>query len=134
MKSKNFKKINKYKDKFKQKKFFGAVALTMLVFAGGVLAVPTTEDDSLNNFSSCGNFNAISSHADEIIKTENLSLPENFDYIHELNKEFVKNTSYEEFLLNDDTSNESVKKECYRVGNKFLRTSQDVHTTEEAIE
>lgn len=125
------KREKKHKSKFKQKKFFGAIALAMLIFAGGALAIPTNDDGNYGNLSSYGDFNAIQNHAGEIIKMENLALPEDFDYIKELNKEFVKDTSYEKLSLNEDALKEAIKAGDYEAWKEALGGTAEIIPKEE---
>jgi hypothetical protein len=107
-------KNKKSKSKFKKRKLFGAVALAMLIFAGGALAVPTNDDGNSKNVSSYGDFNMIQNHAGEIIKMQNLALPEDFDYLKELNNEFTKDVFHERSLLNESILKEYIKAGDYK--------------------
>jgi hypothetical protein len=85
------------KSKKKGKKFLGTFLISLLAIVGGVTALPLSENIKPGNLS-FNNFKQIQNNPTQFLKMGNLALPQNFDYIEELNKEFAKNSPYNELL------------------------------------
>jgi len=72
------------------KKFFKALALGILVLSGFPIAVSAIDDNNRLGDSSYGVFKDIKNNPIEFIKSEKLLLPNHFDYIEQMNQEFVQ--------------------------------------------
>jgi len=108
------------KKKNKHKKIWGALALGVLVLSGGALAVPLTPDGSLSDSSSCGNLKAMQNNMGEIVKINDWAVPDDFDYLKELNNVFVKDHTDEVGALDEDTLKEAVKSGDYQTWKETL--------------
>lgn len=86
----------KMKNKKQSKKFLAALALGILVFSGMALSVAAMDNNNLQNLPVKGEFKEINNNPFNLINSANISVPSNFDYIDQMNKEFVDNLNSNE--------------------------------------
>ena len=103
--------VGKRKNKFMQKKFWGAFLLGLLVVTGGAAALPIVDGRSVSDNQFYGNFKQIQNDPLQFINAENLALPEDFDYFKELNKDFVNYFPDEEVFDERDLDMNDTKEE-----------------------
>jgi len=98
-----------------------ALGLGLLVVSGSAMALPIINAQSPSVYSNA-NVKVIQSNPVGFVESENLALPDNFDYIEELNKEFVKEPiSVSSTSLNKDAITNALEKEDYEYWLKTLK-------------
>lgn len=73
--------------KNKKKKFFAALAIGVLALSGFAVSASAIDDNT--KLSDSYGFKEIKENPLDFVKTAGISVPANFDYILELNKEFA---------------------------------------------
>lgn len=89
-------KINR---KLKGKRFWNAFAMGLLIFSGSAFALPSISAQSFSNQADA-NLKTMQNNPTGIINADNLILPNDFDYIDELNREFVKSSDVDIYPKN----------------------------------
>jgi hypothetical protein len=125
----------KSKNKSKQKKIWGALALVMLILTGGAFATPITSDNdndnsvnnSLNTDDSLvvsnsfhGDLNTIQKNSVDFINLEKINLPNDFNYIDELNREFSEGFLDERRLLDEKALEKAIEIGDYNLWREVL--------------
>ncbi|MFA5174428.1 MAG: hypothetical protein WC438_04575 [Candidatus Pacearchaeota archaeon] len=114
-------KTKKHKHKTSnKKKFFGALALAMLV-VGGALAVPTYDS---NQNSSVNVLKNIQQNPADFLNANNLFLEKDFDYLKELNKEFaaIINEEQAKIAVNEGAITKAMENEDYAAWQTALKS------------
>jgi hypothetical protein len=107
------------KKKFHSKKFWSALALGMLVVTGGVFALPAIDQKTDAAGQTYLDFKQLQKDPIGFINSGNLLLDDDFDYIKELNNEFVKPLSN--------------KSSVFSSGNKISIKDQDYPLLSDAL-
>ncbi len=107
MKNKKGKSPRK-RNKFLRRKTLNAFMLSALFVAGGAAAMPLLKaGDSVGDrtYAGSSNFKQIQNNPIQFIKNENLALPDDFDYLKELNQQFAEENYPEKIILSPPEEN-----------------------------